>query len=353
MAEINVSHTLEKQGLRLSIYGALSMAALGIGFAVLTSSDAVLLDGLFSLVGCVVGVIALRVAALVTQPGDDIFPFGYAAYEPMLNLTKGLLMAFITLFALVSAITVVYHGGNTVQAGWASIYAGTAAAGCFFIAFFQFKLAGKTNSPLLVVDAKNWLVDGVLSGAVLIAFLVAFLLADSKYTHLLGYTDPVVVIVLVILSFPIPATIIRDNWNQLVGRAPDAAIQDRAKTAVLSALGDESDIRTEIRMQQIGRFTYVQLYVIFDDKVDASLDQLDECRQDVQRSLSKAFSHLALDVVFTRDARWVEASLGNPNVAVKISRSIDKADPSDDASPSDDEDAESREPDPGRMEGDS
>ncbi len=38
---------LEQRGLWLSIAGALFMAALGIGFAIVTSSDAVLLDGLF------------------------------------------------------------------------------------------------------------------------------------------------------------------------------------------------------------------------------------------------------------------------------------------------------------------
>ena len=93
--------TLEKRGLWLSILGALFMAGLGIGFAILTSSDAVLLDGLFSLVGFVVGLVSLRVATLVRRPDDEFFHFGYAAFEPMLNLTKGLLMAFVTLFALV------------------------------------------------------------------------------------------------------------------------------------------------------------------------------------------------------------------------------------------------------------
>ena len=38
----------EKRGLWLSIFGAVFMAGLGIGFAILASSDAVLLDGLFS-----------------------------------------------------------------------------------------------------------------------------------------------------------------------------------------------------------------------------------------------------------------------------------------------------------------
>ena len=44
----------ERRGLRLSVCGALFMAALGFGFAALTDSQAVLLDGIFSLIGAVV-----------------------------------------------------------------------------------------------------------------------------------------------------------------------------------------------------------------------------------------------------------------------------------------------------------
>ena len=145
----------------------LTLGNLFCGFlAISYTSDAVLLDGFFSLIGFAVGLVSLRVASLVRRPDDDLYHFGYAAYEPMLNLTKGLLMAFVTLFALVSAILVVIEGGREIEAEWASIYAWIAAAGCFAIAVSQRALAKKTSSPLLSVDSKNWLIDGLMSVAV-------------------------------------------------------------------------------------------------------------------------------------------------------------------------------------------
>ncbi len=66
------SHDQERRGLWLSIVGAVFMAVLGIGFAILTSSDTVLLDGLFSLVGCVVGMLALRVGTLVIRSHERV-----------------------------------------------------------------------------------------------------------------------------------------------------------------------------------------------------------------------------------------------------------------------------------------
>jgi cation diffusion facilitator family transporter len=301
---------LEKRGLWLSILGALLMAGLGIGFAILTSSDAVLLDGLFSLIGFAIGLVSLRVATLVRRPDDETYHFGYAAYEPMLNLTKGLLMAFVTLFALVSAVMVVLHGGREIQAGWASLYAVIAAVGCFAIAFSQKALSKKTASPLLAVDSKNWLIDGLMSVAVAIAFLVAVLLAGTPWSHVLPYADPAVVIVLVILSLPIPFTIIRDNWRQMLGRAPGEDVQRKARAAVEKVLEVSKEYDTKIRLDQLGRLTYLQLYVVIKGPLDPDVDLLDTCRSEIHDALKDDFDNLALDVVFTRDARWIGVSVG-------------------------------------------
>jgi predicted Co/Zn/Cd cation transporter (cation efflux family) len=307
------SEKLERRGLWLSILGALFMAGLGIGFALVTQSDAVLLDGLFSLIGFAIGLLSLRVATLVRRPDDEIYHFGYAAYEPILNLSKGLLMAFVTLFALVSAVMVVLDGGRQISAGWASVYAWVAAAGCFSIAVSQRRLARTTGSPLLEVDSKNWLIDGLMSVAVGVAFLVASMMQGTSFGHLLPYADPVVVIVLVVLSLPIPASIVRQNWGQLVGKAPTEEVQKKARGAVASVFGGDEGIHIKVRMQQFGRVTYVQVYVIDTVETDADLDDLDRCRDAIHDGLAESFRNLAVDVVFTRDPRWVAHSVGVPS----------------------------------------
>jgi predicted Co/Zn/Cd cation transporter (cation efflux family) len=252
---------------------------------------------------------------LVRRPDDDVYHFGYAAYEPMLNLTKGLLMAFVTIFALISAIEVALHGGRTIQAGWASVYAWIAAAGCFAIAASQRMLAKKTGSPLLAVDSKNWLIDGFMSVAVGIAFLVAVFLADTSYAHLLPYADPAVVIILVVLSLPIPFKIIRENWRQMLGRAPGEGLQEKARAAVARVLEASDDYDTKIRMDELGRLTYLQLYVVIKGSLDPDVDRLDECRAAVHDVLKDDFDNLALDVIFTRDPRWVGVSVGSSVVS--------------------------------------
>ena len=83
---------LERRALIVSIIGALVMAGLGIGFSLYTQSNAILLDGLFSLIGFAFGLVALRVARLVQQPDDTHYQFGYGSFEPLFNLIKGIVI---------------------------------------------------------------------------------------------------------------------------------------------------------------------------------------------------------------------------------------------------------------------
>ena len=162
------------------------------------------------------------------------------------------------------------------------------------------------------VDSKNWLVDGLLSIAVAVAFMITLLLADTRFEHLLPYADSVVVMVLVLISFPIPVMIIRDNWNQLLGKAPDETLQCRAREAVAAAFNEASAAETKIRMQRIGRYNYVQLYVVYGTEPERGLSEFDHYRGAVADALTGQFEHLALDVIFTADPRWIAASIGKP-----------------------------------------
>jgi predicted Co/Zn/Cd cation transporter (cation efflux family) len=114
----------------------------------------------------------------------------------------------------------------------------------------------------------------------------------------------------VILSLPIPITIIRDNWKQMLGRAPDRAIQQKARGAVAKVLDESLEYETTIRMDQLGRLTYLQLYVVIRAPQDPDFDRLDGCRAAVHEALKDEFDNLALDVIFTRDPRWVGVSVG-------------------------------------------
>lgn len=61
----------EQFALKLSIVGTLLMAVLDFGFAYLTNSDAVMLDGVISLVGFTMSLLTLYVSRLVIRPDAE------------------------------------------------------------------------------------------------------------------------------------------------------------------------------------------------------------------------------------------------------------------------------------------
>lgn len=301
----------ERKGLRLSVFGALFMAALGFGFAGLTDSQAVLLDGIFSLIGAVVSVLAMRVSTLVRQPDDEHFHFGYAAYEPMLNLTKGLLIAFVGLLAGWAAVDSILEGGREIQGRMAVIYALIAAVGCLAIAWSQRRLARNTSSPLLEVDSKNWLMDGLISGAVAVGFVVVVLVQGTAWSWMTPYADPTVVLVLVALTVPIPFGIIRSNWAQLLGRAPDDEAQRVAHEIVGRALAVENGLDFKIRLLEQGRFIYLQIYLIVGpEREDMTIRQADEVRERIAGTVAEVPQMVGYDIMFTRDRSWLDRATG-------------------------------------------
>ena len=80
------SEAIERRSIIISIVASTSFGVLGVVISIASNSGAVFLDGLFSLTFGIVGLLTLYVSQLVSRPKDDSYPFGYATFEPMLNL---------------------------------------------------------------------------------------------------------------------------------------------------------------------------------------------------------------------------------------------------------------------------
>ena len=81
---------LERRALIVSIWGTLMMAILGVTFALISHSEAIMLDGVFSAVGLVMALLTLKVAGLVKRTDDKHFHFGYTHFAPLVNVLKSM-----------------------------------------------------------------------------------------------------------------------------------------------------------------------------------------------------------------------------------------------------------------------
>ncbi|MBK5096281.1 MAG: cation diffusion facilitator family transporter [Gemmatimonadetes bacterium] len=297
----------EAGALRLSVWMSMIMAALGIGFGLLTESDAIMLDGFFSLIGFVMALVTIRVARLVVQPADQHFHFGYAQFEPFLNAAKGLLMLGVAGFAFAGAVDAVIHGGHDVKPGLATLYAILALTGCLAVGAAQRKAAARTGSPLLAVDSKNWLIDGFLSGVVLLVFVAAVALDGTRWAFVVPYMDPGLVILLVLGIVFIPLRIVRDNMREILAFAPDSAFQEDVRARVEGALEGVPVASNQVRMMKIGRFLYVLNQVVVSPEFrPGRVDDLDQVRARIAAAMEGFEPTPVVDTLFTEDEKWAE-----------------------------------------------
>jgi len=280
----------ETKALRLSVAMNLVMAALGLAFGWWSGSNAILLDGFFSLIGFAMALVTIRVARLVLQPPDEHFHFGYAQFEPFLNTIKGLLMLGVAGFALAASIGSIIRG-RAVQPGLGIVYALIALAGCMAVGAMQARAAKRLRSPLLEVDSKNWAIDGLLSGVVAVVFVLALLLGRSRFAYVVPYVDPVLVIVLIVAIIA----------------APETAIQEEVRRRVGSAIEDLPLASSHVRMMKVGRFLYVlnQLVVSPEFKLGRVSD-LDAVRARIADAMQGFEPTPVVDTVFTEDEKWTE-----------------------------------------------
>jgi Co/Zn/Cd efflux system component len=115
--------------------------------AVITNSQAILLDGLFNACYFVTALFTLRVALLLKRPDDVQFPFGYLYFELLINAVKGLLILGVALFALIDAALTILAGGREVAAGGAIGYAAFATALCLAMALLLRRARRHVGEP--------------------------------------------------------------------------------------------------------------------------------------------------------------------------------------------------------------
>jgi len=311
MAEPAGQVKLEQRALTLSVIGTLLMAAAGFSFAFLTQSVAILLDGVFSLIGFATGLLSMRIARLVRQPDDEKFQFGYSSFEPLLNLIKGIIIALVGLYAAFDAVRAILAGGRPIIMGYALVYAVIVASLGFIVSAVQRSTAKKIYSPLVEVDAKNWFMDGLLTVAVFIAFLIVYVLRGTSFNWMVDYADPAVVLLLVILSASLPYSIIRTSFKELLLAAPPQDIQEEVKKILdpeLAAIDKEDHF---VRMVKVGRFLHINIYILLEEGHDyEGVRQQDEIRERIRSLLTDHYQDITVDILFTCDPQFAGIQSG-------------------------------------------
>lgn len=181
-----------------------------------------LFDGIYSFISVILSGISLYAAELIQKGDDERFQFGRSQIEPVAIFFKSLAIFSICLYAFINAGIDILKGGSETNIESAILYSIIATLACLGSwLYISIKMKKVKNSNLLMVEKHQWLMDTLLSSAVLVGFFIAFLLKGTSYEYYIKYVDPVMVLIVTTYFFKMPVVTLKNSIKELLLMAPD------------------------------------------------------------------------------------------------------------------------------------
>ncbi|MDO6707046.1 MULTISPECIES: cation diffusion facilitator family transporter [unclassified Photobacterium] len=295
----------ERLALKMSLAGTVVLATLGIGYGLYVGSSAILLDGMFSFLSMGMTGLSLYTAYLVSRPDDNQFQFGYAHIEPLINVVNGLLILVTCLFALASGVQTIVNGGHEVVLEHAMVYAVLSTVCCFGIYFTETHIARKEDSELVRVDSQEWLVDGILSAAILVGFMLVMVFDAFGYSHWNAYVDPILVSAMAIAASVLPIKVLRRNLREVLLVAPQDKVQSRVDSVIEELSKQYRFDDYTHHFAKTGRQYDLEVNILVKDDRYWTTKRQDKIRQLLWDRLQGELGDTWLSVTFTGQKRWL------------------------------------------------
>src|SRR6188768_1608510 len=114
----------EQGTLKFSIALTICLGVLGVASGLVTGSQAIIFDGIYSFVDVVPTVVSLLVVKLIARGSSRRFQFGYWHLEPLVAVLRDSILAVACIYATIDAVTSLAGGGREVEYGLAAWWAG-------------------------------------------------------------------------------------------------------------------------------------------------------------------------------------------------------------------------------------
>lgn len=294
----------EQRVLKFSLGMTVLVAAIGLSGGMLARSPAILFDGIYCLVDVALTVAALQVLRLLGDEHSPRFQYGFWHLEPMVEAVGGAILTLACVYALSNAIIGLTTGGHVTRVGYGLVWATVLSAVDLAMAAWMGRHARRLHSALLALDARSWLLAGLVSLAVVVSFLLAMALRDGPRAHWVPYLDPVVLALISLASLPVP---LRTAWRatrEVLQVAPDD-LDQKVQAAMQQFVSEYGFRGFTSRVAKIGRMKFIEIHVLTGaDAHLGTIGDVDRLRDEIAKRLEARPDRSWLTIDFTADPAW-------------------------------------------------
>lgn len=292
----------EQCSLVLSLTAACVLSVVGIAWGLSVSSQIILFDGAYGVIGVALSALTLHASNLVKRGPSSRYPFGREALGPLVLGVQGLVLLGALGFAAIDAIQIILDGGGQTELGAALIYAVIAFFGSLTVFLLLRRMS--MDSELVGAEAAQWAAAVLLGLAMLVGFSAAIVLSDSPWAWFVGYIDPILVLVAALLVAPTSIGMLRTTIRELLEGAPGADAEEPIHQAIAAVSSNYGLPQPQsVLIGKLGRKIYVEVdFLVAADRW--SLADGDRIRRDLNDALQAPGLSFWLNVELHTDPDW-------------------------------------------------
>jgi len=294
----------EQRTLKFSIALTVVLGVLGIASGLVTGSQAIIFDGMYSFVDVVPTIVSLLVVKLLAQGTSQRFQYGYWHLEPLVAVLRDSILVVACIYAAVDAITTLSSGGQAVEYGKAALWAGILCVIGFAMTLYVRKRARVLRSPMLEVDARIWASSALLSLSLLIGFAAGAAITRTRYQDWIPYVDSIVLLCMSVLLLPMPLLGLWRSMRDVLQIAP-GGLDVRVHAVMDGVVKQRGFLEYSSYIAKVGRGTFVEIHVLVPPESQIGIATADAIRREVSDSLNAGTPTFWLTIDFTADRRWL------------------------------------------------
>ncbi|GAB3062751.1 cation diffusion facilitator family transporter [Salinicoccus sesuvii] len=285
----------------ISIIGGLTFAVLGIVWGILADSQMIQFDGYYSFISVLLSILSMLALRFIEKEDEERFPFGKESFIPLTITIKYVGILVLILISLVQAASALFSGGNEMSMTTGIAYALISTLGCF-IAYFYFRSKG-ARDEIVSAEMNQWRMDALLSGGVLLGFVIGWILSFTPLDRFVSYIDPLMVIIVAVYFIKVPLLEMYTALRELLEMAPRHQISDVVETEV-ALLSREHDFEDyALRMQKMGPKLYIEVDFVVPLDTDIRISVQDDIRRQLRTRLTDLPFEPWIAAIFTHESQ--------------------------------------------------
>lgn len=292
----------EKSAMSVSLYGNLVFVVIELIMALVTGSQAVLLDGVYDGVEFCMLLPSIFLIPLLYKPSNEEHPFGYMQMETVFVVVKGITMTAVTFGLIFNNINLMLHGGHIVSFHMVAGFELFACILGIIVTIYLYYKNKQMASPLINMEMQGWRMDSFISLGMTAAFLLPILLPFDWFQPVVPYLDQLITIILSLVMIRTPIQTVITGIRDLMLIPPEEETIEDIKETIEPIIGIYGHKNLYYDIVRTGRKLWISVYISFDKDI-VSLSKFkslqDHCIKALAEKYSDFYFELLPDIEFT------------------------------------------------------